>query len=607
MSGSNVPAGSLVLYKSAPAIVRQAAEKLEIELDGGRTLKVREKDVVLLHPGPLRSLAELDEPSGDIETAWEILASGETVTLQDVAELAFGAATPAAVWAAWRVVAEGLYFRGTPSAVEARSRQEIERERARREARSALKSARSAFFERLRAGRIAPEDEPFIIEVEELALGRRGESMVLRELGRAESPGNAHALLLSVGRWSRFVDPHPARSGVALASPELELGGLEEEERLDLTGLQAFAIDDEGSKDPDDALSMDGDRLWVHVADVAALVRPGSPADLEARARGANLYLPEGTVHMLPPGATRTLGLGLASLSPALSFGLDLDASGEIRGIEIVRSRVRVERLSYEEAGLRLEEPPFSRLRAVARAAEERRRRRGAVFLEFPEVKIEVVEGEVRLRPLLPLESRKIVQEAMLLAGEAAGRFAVERGIPLPFTTQEPPDEGGPAEGLAAMFALRRLLKRGQPRSVPAPHAGLGLEVYVQATSPLRRYLDLVAHQQLRAHLRGEPLLSVEELIERVGAADALSAAVRQAERLARRHWTLVYLLDHPDWSGEGIVVEKRGPMATLLAPALDLETRARLREDLPLDSAVRLSRPQVDLPELEVMFRIET
>jgi hypothetical protein len=101
---------------------------------------------------------------------------------------------------------------------------------------------------------------------------------------------------------------------------------LPEEERLDLTHLPALAIDDKGNQEPDDALSLEGDRLWVHVADVAALVPPESAADLEARARGATLYLPEGAVPMLPWAAIGRLGLGLSEISPALSFGLDLDA-----------------------------------------------------------------------------------------------------------------------------------------------------------------------------------------------------------------------------------------------------------------------------------------
>ncbi len=156
------------------------------------------------------------------------------------------------------------------------------------------------------------------------------------------------------------------------------------------------------------------------------------------------------------------------------------------------------------------------------------------------------------------------------------------------------------------MFALRRTLKRSQVKSLPGPHAGLGLEVYTQVTSPLRRYADLLAHQQLRAYLKGQDLLSTAQVLERIGTAEAVTGNVRQAERLANKHWTLVYLLHHPDWHGEGILVEKRNLRGLILIPALDLETRVHLRQDLPLDSTVPLALNNVDLAGLEAYFRVE-
>src|SRR5262249_16568690 len=139
------------------------------------------------------------------------------------------------------------------------------------------------------------------------------------------------------------------------------------------------------------------------------------------------------------------------------------------------------------------------------------------------------------------------------------------------------------------------------------PHAGLGLEVYTRITSPLRRYLDLVGHQQLRAHLRGNPLLSEQEVLERVGAAEAVTGTVRHAEWLTEKHWTLVYLLQHPDWHGEGVLVEKRDRRGTILIPVLGMEIRLHLPQDMPLNSPVMLSVSGINLAELEVHFQLES
>ena len=197
-----------------------------------------------------------------------------------------------------------------------------------------------------------------------------------------------------------------------------------------------------------------------------------------------------------------------------------------------------------------------------------------------------------------------MVCEAMLLAGEAAARFAVERSIPFPFATQAPPDTRDLPPGLAGMFALRRCLQPAQLRSVPSLHAGLGLELYAQCTSPLRRYLDLVVHQQLRAYLRGTDLLDQQKLLERVGAAEAISRSARQAGRLAARHWALVYLRQQEGWQGGGVLVDRRGRGAIVLIPELGLEARVYLGEDCPLDSKVALVLASVDLAQLEAHFQ---
>jgi exoribonuclease-2 len=597
--------GSLVLYKTRPARVERTGKKLEIELEGGQTLLVRPKDVLLLHPGPLADLGELKPQAGEIQTAWELL-SGTTSSLAELAELAYGAYTPATAWAAWQSVADGLYFRGSPQEVIARLPAEVEREQANRAAQAAEQQDWSAFLERVQIGQIQREDRRYLREVEDLALARRTNSRLLRELQRTESPENAHALLLELGAWDVQVDPYPQRLGLATSPPLEQVPDLPDEERVDLRHLPAFAIDDEGNQEPDDALSLEGDRLWVHVADVAAAVRPDSPVDLEARARGASLYLPEGTVPMLPFQAIQMLGLGLAGVSPALSFGLRLGPEGEIGEVEVVPSWVRVTRLTYQQAEACLEEEPFRSLYHLARQNQGRRQERGAVSIELPEVKIEVRDGTVIVRPIPPLKSRDLVTETMLLAGEAVARLAREQDLALPFTTQDPPAVEQRPGDLAGMVGLVRSLQPSRYGTVPAAHAGLGLESYVQATSPLRRYLDLVVHQQLRAAFQGGERLAAQQILERIGATEAVAGDVRQGERLACRHWKLVYLLQHPQWQGEAILVDQRGRRGTFLIPELDLDAQVHLRRDLALNSSVRLALAKVNLPELMAHFRVE-
>ena len=126
MSETTTPhVGSLVLYKNRPARILHAGEKIEIEIEAGKALKVRTKDITLLHPGPLRSLDELQPQAGDIETAWELLA-GSTTSLAELADLAYGSYSPATAWDAWQLVTEGIYFRGTPETIVVCAPEEVE-------------------------------------------------------------------------------------------------------------------------------------------------------------------------------------------------------------------------------------------------------------------------------------------------------------------------------------------------------------------------------------------------------------------------------------------------------------------------------------------------
>jgi exoribonuclease-2 len=271
-----------------------------------------------------------------------------------------------------------------------------------------------------------------------------------------------------------------------------------------------------------------------------------------------------------------------------------------------------VSRTSYEAAENRLEETPFAEIWAFVQTFQQKRLRHGAIEIDLPEVRVRVKEGEVMVRPLPNLRSRNLVREAMLMTGEAVARYALAHHIPLPFTTQEPPEgEVPPAAATPAEnFALRRMMKRGQQKVAAAPHAGLGMPLYVQATSPLRRYLDMVVHQQLRRHLQlqtspeAPPLLTQADILARIGSADAITGTLRQTERLSNTHWILVYLRRNPDWQGEGVIIEKFGSRDLVLIPDLAYETEMYLRKDTALDDRMVVAVSEVNLPELTAHFR---
>lgn len=448
-------------------------------------------------------------------------------------------------------------------------------------------------------------------EIELLARGKQAKSRALRELGQPETPEAAHATLLRLGLWDAGRLPHADRLGVDLTDLDLPVPVFPDEPRLDLTHLPALAIDDAGNRDPDDAVSLetlpDGTRrLWVHVADVAALAAPDSPLDLAARARGATLYLPDRTVGMLPEAVVEQVGLGLHPESPALSISIDFDEDGNADTVDVQLTRLRVTRLSYEEAQTRLDggDPLLRGLLDLANASKQLRDAEGAIHIDLPEVRVRVTDGQVQIEPLPKYPSRFIVQECMTLAGWASAIFADDLEVPLPFATQDAPHSQvrGGGEDYVLHWARRKTLARTRFQPALGPHHGMGLDAYAQATSPMRRYLDLVVHQQLRAAILEQPTLPGREIAARVAEANLAADAVRQAERQSRKHWTLVYLQQHPEQVYEAVVVDRRGPQATLLLPALALD--APLTTPAAPGTALQVQAAEVDLPRLQVRLR---
>jgi exoribonuclease-2 len=607
---------SLALYKNRPVIVLEVRDRLEIRLEDGSTLRVRDKDLEALHPGPATAIPHPAE-GGDFETARAMAEAGSLLAWAEAADLVFGAAGPAEVLACWREGLEGKRFRLQEGGLVPLSDAEVAKEAEKRARKEGEAAERAAFLEKAKKARsgkaeeaFLPGDERFLAELEAFALGKSQKCRLAGDLGLTETPEGVQAFLLKARRWDEFVNPHPLRAGCSLGAPKMSLGDFESPfPRVDLRDLRSWAVDNAWSHDPDDAVAWDGRYVYVHIADPAGILRPGDSADIEALGRGATLYLPESTSPMLPDEALTRLGLGLADTSPALTFKMGLGSEGGIETVDIFPSTVRVRRSHYAEADSFLGTGQAPELDALAKIAELRLARRiegGAIEIDIPEVRIFVKDREVFIETLPDTRSSGIIREMMLLAGEGAARWAFERSLAFPYYSQEAPGEVGEVaagEGLSAQFARRRLMRGGITGPTPGAHRGLGLPFYAQATSPLRRYQDLLGHYQIRAFLEGREAMDTDEVMRRCATAQAGSAATRQAERASDQHWSLAYLLRHPEWRGEGIIVGGSGPAWQAYIPSLGLETRLKLGPGRTLDEAVGLKAARIDLASLESSF----
>lgn len=621
---------SLVLYKEAPWVVKETIPmegKIEITGPRGKTMKVREKDIVLLSSGKTENLnklfdsAYLDEKEktldleNKIKEIWE-LAGGEEISFGDFSAMVFDSNTPDLQWLLYKKLKASPWFTleltedsGLNLPVLKPNSQILAKELIEKKDKKQKETRlREDAVKRLKNREdFQDEDIPFLQEVEAFALGKSSKSAILREAGIPETQEKAHKILLQNGFWSILKNPWPTRRGITLASANLPGEPVAEVPRLDLTNQEkyrAYAIDNEDSSDPDDAIGFDGDFLWIHIADPSDTVLPDSPPDIEARKRGSTNYLPEGVFRMLGSEITLNYSLGLEKISKALSFRLKLDEKGDISSVRILKTLVNVERLTYKKASLLKDSSELNALFRISQRNRERRLRKGAVEINLPEVSIILKEGRVSIEQCEQNEAQAMVKEMMLLAGEGAAKFAFENSIPFQFVSQEEPEiPKNIPQGLAGEYRLRRSMRPRQVSVNPSAHHGLGLGMYAQVTSPLRRYGDLVSHQQLSLFLENRKTMDKETLFDKIAQGDIAASECIKAERESCIHWKLVYLLQNPQWQGEAVIVETGIPKAKILIPELAMESQINIPGNLQLNDRIKVKAENIELWNLKVDF----
>ncbi len=402
---------------------------------------------------------------------------------------------------------------------------------------------------------------------------------ILVKAGKLDPDAN-----LDLYRYGIATEFEPAATEAAEALTASRAAAPAGAEREDLTDLPLLTIDGQFTLDFDDALSLeslpDGWRLGVHIADVGHMVARGEHIDSVARQRGSSMYLPDLKIPMLPPRlAEDACSLMADRIRPAISLFVTLNQNLEIRQRRIVASRIRVgEQLTYHDVNLMVDQrADLAGLQRIAAHFRQRRIDAGAVQINVPEVVAALNgNGRVTLHHLnRESPSRLIVSESMILANWLMARALVEWGLPAVFRSQPPPRERlyrGEAGTLFQHHMQRKLLSRLVLDTRAQPHVGLGLDAYVTATSPIRKYFDLVTQRQLRAGLGLEAPYRTEDIARIIQALEPPLAQVARIQRNRQRYWLLKYLEGRIGQKEEAVCLQRKRSAWLVLIPEYMLE-----------------------------------
>jgi exoribonuclease-2 len=626
----------------AGRILSEADASSQIELASGKRVKVKAANVLLKfekpEPAELMAKAEAIAASVELDLAWEF-APEEEFGFADIARDYFSESAPLSEQAGMLFALYGAphYFRRAGRGRFKKAPAEIlQQALAAIEKKKQLQAQIDGWAQELVAGTCPPAIREQLYKilfkpdknapeykavVEASRNAQKAPLELLQAAGAIDSAYQFH--------WKRFLfENFPKGTAFpAVTAPQPPAD-------LPLAAVQAYSIDDSMTTEIDDALSVQGlgtgtVTVGIHIAAPGLAITPGSDLDKLGRARLSTVYMPGYKITMLPDEVVQIYTLDEGRANPAVSLYVTYDeATLEVKDKVTKLERVPVvvnfrhDKLDHivteawlQDPSIQIENTPqplldkreelsfLHRLAQHLKAGREQVRGKPENFSR-PDYTFrldgngdsepqghETVSITVRKRGA-PLDL--IVAEAAIVANSTWGSWLAELGVPGIYRSQ-----ASMAPGVKVRMSTKAL-----------PHAGIGVKAYSWATSPLRRYVDLVNQWQIIACARHGATAALAapfkpkdaELFGIISSFDGAYSAYNGYQAGMERFWTLKYLEQNAITELEGAVIKDNGPNGVLVrADSLPLVISVAGAQALPRGARVRVKLGEIDEITLDI------
>ena len=589
----------------AGRILSEADASSQIELASGKRVKVKAAHILLKfdkpEPAELIAKAEAIAASIELDLAWEF-APDEEFGFADIARDYFSESAPLSEQAGMLFALYGAphYFRRAGKGRFKKAPAEIlQQALVAIEKKKQLQAQIDAWAQELVAG-VTPQairDELYKIlfkpdknapeykaVVEASRSAQKAPLELLQAAGAIDSAYQFH--------WKRFLFENFPKGtrfpDVTAPQPP---------DDLPLADVQAYSIDDSMTTEIDDALSVQGlgtgtVTVGIHIAAPGLAITPGSELDKLGRARLSTVYMPGYKITMLPDEVVQIYTLDEGRANPAVSLYVTYDeATLEVKNKATKLERVPVavnfrhDKLDHIVTEEWLHTPS---LHVEGTPPELQERRSELMFLHRLAQQLKADREQVRGKPenfsrpdytfrlegndgeepqgneIVSITTRKrgapldlIVAEAAIVANSTWGGWLAELGVPGIYRSQ-----ASMAPGVKVRMSTKAL-----------PHAGMGVKSYSWATSPLRRYVDLVNQWQIIACARHGATAALAapfkpkdaELFGIISSFDGAYSAYNGYQQGMERFWTLKYLEQNAITELDGAVIKDNGPNGVLV------------------------------------------